>query len=432
MLAGHNTFRMLHEGVEFIKMLARKGVTRRFSGQVLLDEYMVGDGEGGIELAEGYKEFDVIPVERVSSSMRKIAVDGTCRRIGCLYSVQFIATAAVCSSNLYPLTDYPPGPWRYYATIPEEYTWIGVIVGAYRHVEEQPPPYMRIFQPIDGEEYDEKQAQTELRQGLETFMLDRLLDPIVKIRDAFGWELCILCDGCIYYVPHQKLFSGEYYRHYGVFYERDILERIRIARSYLNYDIPILGIVKRVEKSHLLVDSMGKPTDLMVGDCLRRYNLPNSGFISDAEMLTRLFAEKANELLSSGRPVLGLMTTPIEIDYSVRTVKASETLRSAFSETSKIVVYMGLLRHPLHPSPIDVFRIETTKWMYDKFGDQLWMEAVSDSLSYLQAFPSSIVNADRRAREWNTILFRYSGALHERYELPLDYDTRRELEESAG
>ena len=292
-------------------------------------------------------------------------------------------------------------------------------------------PYVRIFK--SG--YDRKQAQTELGQGLETHIICNVLPIIADFIRDIGADPFIVLDGCIYFLPSQKLFerASKYKKwgDYAKFYESDIHARVdKINSGYLRQEIPIVGIVKRTGHSHLLINNKGYPRHEQIRELAERLNVNPRAFSNDESFIFELF-QRALSLGHISTPCIGVMTSALQVDYS--TLKS---FREGFRELGevlhrnpKVYIYVGLFSHPLLRDYFEIFRIETTKRIYDKFGDTLWIEAISDAICRSCTLPSSIIYADKRCRDWSSVLFKHSGKTFIKHGLYLDYDTRARLME---
>jgi len=422
-----------HEAIEeSVKIISRLKGQRLIpqSGQLTLDPYLLEEASG-YTITPLEEPFDVKEITRLSDDMMKIGLDSYCQSIGCHFATQFITTAAVCTYSIHPIADYPEGPWEYPISISQPYKWVGVLPNTDVQIPTPSNPYVRIFK--SG--YDRKQAQTELGQGLETHIICNVLPIIADFIRDIGADPFIVLDGCIYFLPSQKLFerASKYKKwgDYAKFYESDIHARVdKINSGYLRQEIPIVGIVKRTGHSHLLISNKGYPRHEQIRELAERLNVNPRAFSNDESFIFELF-QRALSLGHISTPCIGVMTSALQVDYS--TLKS---FREGFRELGevlhrnpKVYIYVGLFSHPLLRDYFEIFRIETTKRIYDKFGDTLWIEAISDAICRSCTLPSSIIYADKRCRDWSSVLFKHSGKTFIKHGLYLDYDTRARLME---
>jgi len=205
----------------------------------------------------------------------KISLDGTCRKISCPYALQFIATAAICTRSMHPIADYPRGPWNYPIRLYGEYRWIGLLPRLEAEVEDK--ENTRVF-PAG---YDEKQASTELRTGLETWLLEEAIPRAVELLEELGATPLVVLDGCVYFVPRSRLFDESFYSYsqlhysYASFYAEDIGRRIKAVDALVKRGVPVVGVVKQTHHSNLLLKNpyitdyaraLGLRPELFTGD----------------------------------------------------------------------------------------------------------------------------------------------------------------------
>ena len=406
-------FSQLEEAVSLIDFVRRVGrapptFQRTLSPYLLLEEpapSRVLDGEPLVRSLEPRDE------------LVEVALDGTCRKVGCPYASQFIATAAVCTRSLHPIADYPKGPWKYPIEVLEEHSWIGLLPRLEADLEAGNA--VRVF--AGG--YDEKQAYTELRTELETWMLEDVMPVAADLIEDLGGSPLIVLDGCVYFVPRSHFFDKSFYEYselhmqYSNFYAMDIRRRLNAVDYFLSRGIPVVGVVKQTHHSNLLVKNNH------VTDYARALGLRPELFAGDEAFALELFKLS----LSSGLalPSICVATAPMEINYAeVGLIRGAEFrwLRNLLERRPKVYIYVGVLGHPLSDNPIQVYRLETTRDVYRRFGEELWMEVLGDASMVGLMLPGSLMHSHRRCIDWAGSLQSYSEMLFSSRSLPIERD----------
>ena len=349
----------------------------------------------------------------------KVSLDGTCRKIRCPYACQFIATAAICTRSMHPIADYPVGPWNYPIRLCKEYRWIGLLPKLEAEVQEN--ENTKIF-PAG---YDENQADTELRTGLETWLLENAIPVAVKLLEELGGKPLVVLDGCVYFVPRSRLFDESFYGYsqlhysYTSFYAEDIGKRIKAVDALVKRGIPVVGVVKQTHHSSLL---MKNP---YVADYARALGLRPELFTGDEVFALELFRES----LSHGLPPLPeycIATAPMEINYAEKGIvrgREFSWLRKLLDRNPKVYVYLGVLGHPFSEQTMQVYRLETTEAVYRRFGEELWSEVLGDATLAGMRLPSSLLHSHRRCTSWATTLRNYAETLMARRGIPVEPET---------
>lgn len=262
-------------------------------------------------------------------------------------------------------------------------------------------------------EYNKYVILDELRFSLENYMLRELL-----IKELVDESTFLLIDGPLYYVPsfvyqYSKLVPpsrgmiDNYVSSWKVLTE----ERVMLLEKYYRNNIPVMGVIKRLETSTLL--STLDPLEISLGNK-----------INDQAYLS-ILVSRINEQFS--KPfILG----PIRIDTSSSVLK--EYVKNI---KNKIVYYIGIPKR-IHVSSrmysnytfyrIEIF--EEGKQLYREKSLTPYEAALYDSYCSGTLLPLSIMLVDKRVKKLSRSLSNYLLRVLESGGIPLTYDTMRMIE----
>ena len=416
MLGVGTAFRQLQEATSLIESVKRMGKAVP-TLQATLDPFLLQE-----ETATARLVLEDGPMVRALSATDrrvKVSLDGTCRKIRCPYASQFIATAAICTRNMHPIADYPTGPWNYPIKLYGEYRWIGLLPRLEAEIRNH--KNTRVF-PAG---YDEKQAYTELRAGLETWLLEEAVPTAVELLEELGATPLVVLDGCVYFVPRSHLFDESFYSYsqlhysYASFYAEDIGRRIKAVDALAKRGVPVVGVVKQTHHSNLLLKNP------YITDYARALGLRPELFTGDWVFTLELFRQSLSHGFLS-LPEYCIATAPMEINYAEKGIvrgREFSWLRKLLERNPKVYVYLGVLGHPFSEQTMQVYRLETTEAVYRRFGEELWSEVLGDTTLAGMKLPSSLLHSHRRCISWATTLRNYAETLMARRGIPVEPET---------
>ncbi|RLG84341.1 MAG: hypothetical protein DRO40_01505 [Thermoprotei archaeon] len=363
-----------------------------------------------------------------------IGVDGSSRVVDTPYMFIGIASVTACSRILGEVLDHPPLPAKYIlpplripfiAISPDTVEIEDKLKGIGEIITHSPAgvPYTP--------DYNKSLILDELRTSLETKMIIHIgLNNKILMKYVREKELVILLDGPIYPVPN--LFK----QHYNLLHTRTpgkgklddyiaswreiLIQRFYAIKLLEENNIPVLGVVKRLESSRLLIASNYKSLLLEQGISL--------GDLGNDQALINMVIRYliSNDVLKQPyKPmIIGPIIIPAESTYINHYIH---------EVPDKIAYYVIIPFHKYGEERIhySVFRIETTKRsskIINDAGMNAYDIAIHDSLFYGTTLPSSILIADKRSKVLSRSFANILARDLEARGIPLTYDTIRTIE----
>ncbi|PCN51123.1 hypothetical protein B6U99_00650, partial [Candidatus Geothermarchaeota archaeon ex4572_27] len=242
--------------------------------------------------------------------------------------------------------------------------------------------------------YNRSQIMDELRTSLETFGLSVAPQLAAVAREVSGAEEAVcLVDGPIYHTPSLVREERDDVEKYVEAWASMIRSRLAVLREVGGL-VAVAGIVKRVERSRLLV-RCGEFA-AMVHSRLGVEIAKLGNDLSAVDYLARV----AYQRLPSDHPMM-----PIRIGPFVARPESLGLGRLVKGAPPKYFVYIAAPRHPYHYGWIDVFRVEAVGQLGERIEELASLVAAS-SLGI--GVPAPIAAADRRCREVARSLFLYA------------------------
>ncbi|MCE4598782.1 MAG: DNA double-strand break repair nuclease NurA [Desulfurococcales archaeon] len=336
---------------------------------------------------------------RLKARITHIGVDSSSRKLETPLVTVLIGSVSASSSSQVELLDLPP-LYSYNSINIDEY-WITdhpfiITIPSIPGVLEYRNPAGHLY----DEGYSEAQAMDELRVSLENTMLNILAGTNLE-------DTVVMIDGPLYLVPG-ALTDVQSPRKYRDAWEKLLNDRINAVRKLEERGVPVIGVVKRIEGSRILLKTVG--LEDRIRECLGEV-----GGIGDKMILYML--QGSCSRIIPGR----ILATPrIKVRFPVIGLE-------------KIVEYLVVPpgKWQYAPELSRVYRIEysqLTLGLLEDMGLQPHHVFSLDSIYRGSLAPVTIQLSDRRARSITLALKRLiaSEAMHR--SIPLSYDTLAEVE----
>lgn len=350
-----------------------------------------------LEIRESMEEVGRFDVRLLESSPRPVyprhvvarasisvaGIDSSSRRIEA--GAADVVVASVAAHDLFSRrhAEWPPLAADFSPKNPRPFIYV-LPNGA---IEEQEDPLIT-FRNVLGErftaEYEIEVAEDEARRSLEDWMMMEFFSDC---------DCAVLIDGPIYFVP-RALGSKD---RRGAVSMTLIRSRLTAIEALESRGVPVIGVVKRVERSSILsVAFDGSPSE------------------TDVSLITRSLRSQRAE------PGRIYVSPPLSLTYPE--ISPSKRIRY-------VVVPPGKYQTSSRASSYQIYRLETTE-RSAKLLERMHLDAVDvflrDSLLSGSTEPLSIKASDERARmvaEAVAAELRRALSLHGEY---LSYETRRE------
>ena len=341
---------------------------------------------------------------------RIVGVDGSSRRFSTPYGSLALATVALTLGPL-PLIDYPPLGYEYpiscgltepfiaaYATLGVKHDLIATESPA-GHPYEPPPS-------LGGSEGGRKgyalaDIAHEVRTRLETLGLR------IAVQAAEEGSL-ILLDGPLYQRPWRHEVRRSPYLKDD--WRELTRERVETLREASERGIAVVGSVKRLDKSRLLVKAHGS-----LSGCLGFTFPPQENDQAEVIQLVSFYVKKGK--LSGFEP---LLVGPLSM-------KPSEELKSEIGVDMPELIYSYIVLPQLPysgslDSPCGVLRLEVLREVYDSENLDVFYRALGEGVMQGLPLPPAQAFADARCRQTSRALFEQmcKTALMEGVELTYD------------
>jgi len=339
-----------------------------------------------------------------------LGVDGSSRRFSTPYGSLALATVALTLGPL-PLVDYPPLGYEYpiscgltepfiaaYATLGVKHNLIATESPAGHPYE---PPLSLGGSEGGREGYALADIAHEVRTKLETLGLK------IAVQAAEKGSL-ILLDGPLYQRPWRHEVRRSPYLKDD--WRELTRERVEVLREASERDIAVVGSVKRLDKSSLLVKAHGS-----LSGCLGFTLPPQENDQAEVIQLVSFYVKKGK--LNGFEP---LLVGPLSM-------KPSEELKVEIGVDMPELVYSYVVLPQLPYSgsldaPCGVLRLEVLREVYDNKGLDVFFRALGEGVMQGLPLPSAQAFADARCRQTSRALFEHmcSTALMEGVELTYD------------
>lgn len=391
-----------------------KGVVSFWNAQLRLDDLLNVRGEVEYKKTEflGGKILHTIEPQKPPPV---IAIDGSSRVIDTAYAFSAIATVSLVSERFGVLLDYPHLWFNYPIVLRSKPPFIGIAPEA-PNIKLKLPYYATQRSPagyLYDVNYNRNQIVDEIRTNLENYVL---LDGAVKasLLNIFGLKhRLILIDGPLYHTPAVFISNAE--RKYKESWKILIRNRVKAIQENLNHGLTVVGIVKRIEKSVIMIRSYD-----YVSEASKILNVDLSKTCSDLAAIDTIYHYSKKKGLIEA-PLKPLIIGPFRINPSWAYINLPKI-------PEKIVAYTIIPKHPYLDVGYKVFRIEVPLEAYEKYGSIIFEWIVGDAVLTSSALPYSLILADMRCRKWSATLLLYISRLYSEAQIPLTYGSRIEIE----
>ncbi len=364
-----------------------------------------------------------------------LGIDGSSRVIDTAYMFLGIASLSIYSRHLGEVLDHPPLPIRY--TLPPlKEPFIAISIDLEEPLEniELDKASFTLESPVGvrySGDYNKTIILDEIRTNLENKALIHLAKHSNKILEIAGGEFLVFIDGPIY--PTPNIFKQYYHLlevkkpsrgrldDYIASWRKLLEDRIKGIKMLEELNAPVVGIVKRIESSRILVVSdeyrgLLSSKGIVIGD------LGNDQAFID--LVLRLAITKGY----IGFPLKPLIIGPIHIPAS-----ASYVDKFVDNPPDKIAYYIvsPLSRYSSLMLRYTLYRIEMTLETYTMFieeGIEPYRPSIYDSIGVGTALPFTILYTDKRCKQLSRSIARVIAADLESRGIPLTYDTIRMIE----
>ena len=366
-----------------------------------------------------------------------IGVDGSSRVIDTAYLFIGISTLSIYSRILGEILDHPPLPLKYILpSLKEPFIALSFDVEDEEIINKIFDQYNMItFKSPAGviyrRDYNKTVILDELRTSLENKALIHVGENIDVFRKTGLDEFNLFIDGPVYPVPNvfKQYYNLLYSRRpprgriddYIASWQVLIKDRLRGIKLLEKNNIPVIGIVKRIESSRILINASNF-NDLLIEHNIHIGDLGNDQAYIDI-ILRTLIMKKAITM-----PYKPMIIGPIY-------VPACASYIDKFIEDlpDKIMYYIVLPLHRYSGQLLRyiLYRVEmTTKTMelLTDLGIEPYMPALADSIGMGTALPFTILYTDKRSKLLSRSLAQIIAGDLEARGIPLTYDTIRTIE----
>ncbi len=376
-----------------------------------------------------------------SKNLFIIGVDGSSRAIDTPYAFIGLATLSIYSNMFRELLDHPPLPIKY-ALPPLDTPFIALSPDLPEEFIENisfnmaRTPYVTLHSPADTlytRDYNKSVILNELRNNLENHGLEHLALQVDETCRVFGSKPVIFVDGPVYPVPnifkqHYNLLIlkivkkgriDDYVASWKTLLEHRISSIYKLERQ----GVPVIGIVKRLESSRLMISSK----DFM-DKAREQYGIPIGDMGNDQALIDMLF----RILVSKGfihqpfKPmVIGPFKIPSSTTYIDKYVSISVPDKIAYYVIVPRTRFGSMLRYI-------VYRVESTlesiEILRDSYRVELYDAVLRDSIGSGTMLPLTILYADKRCKKLSRSIAKILAGDLEARGIPLTYDTIRVIE----
>jgi len=366
-----------------------------------------------------------------------IGVDGSSRVIDTAYLFIGISTLSIYSRILGEILDHPSLPLRY--TLPplkEPFIALSFDVeDADELISDLSRYSMAASRSLAGVKYSKDYNKTVILDELRTNLENKALIHIGRNIDVFrkiGLEkFTVFIDGPIYPVPnvfkqyYNLLYSKQPPRgridDYIASWQILIKDRLKGIDLLEGNNIPVIGIVKRIESSRVLINAKNY-NDLLIDNDVRVGDLGNDQAFID--IILRALIMKRRITMPYKPMIIGPIHVPASASYIDKFVE---------EVPDKIMYYIVI---PLHRYSgrllrYTLYRIEVTQKtmkILTDFGREPYIPVLADSIGMGTALPFTILYTDKRCKLLSRGLARIIASDLESKGIPLTYDTIRTIE----
>ena len=397
----------------------------------------VGETEPENPVYKGARLIEILDFDKPDMSNKKwvtVGLDGSSRAIDTPYMFIGLASTSIFSSILGEVFDHPALPAKY--LLPKMNTPFIAIAPDFHldNVEKNLEQYVYLRSPagvLYDKSYNKSLILDELRTCLENKTIGHLannIDYLNKVLNKY-YYLTVLIDGPIYPVP--ILFKQHYNMltknlpsrgrldDYVVSWKEILKHRIEVLSLLEKQGIPVIGIVKRVETSRILLSTrnyieLAKDNNVWIGD------LGNDQAFIDT--LIKAFIRKGVLRQPHKVMYIGPIYIPPEATY----------LNHYLDYVPEKIVYYVIVPVNKYGKEVfmyTLFRIEVTSNTHKILGDNNILSIVlQDSVFYGTTLPISILYSDKRSKKISRSLANIIARDLERRGIPLTYDTIRAIE----
>ncbi len=388
-------------------------------------------------LFSGEQVFKVIDSSRIPCKpVHFIGVDGSSRAVDTPYAFIGVASLSIYSNYYRELLDHPPLPISYplkpvnapfialSPDIPVDKEFIKRLMET---------PYVTLYSPagtLYSRDYNKSVILDELRNSLENKGLERISDS-VDVLDRMGKPIVIV-DGPVYPVPnilkqHYNLLMLRVKRgrldDYVASWRIMLSERIEFIKSIERNGIPVLGVVKRLESSRLIVscksflEAVSSEYGVCIGDTGN-----DQAFI---DTLLRILVSRRHLSQPYNPVVIGPFHVSAKATFVDKYVDTSVPDKTAYYVVVPKYRFGGFMRYI-------VYRVEATNYssrlVREAYGMEVYDAVLRDSIGSGTLLPLTILYADKRCKKLSRSLARVIAGDLESKGIPLTYDTIRIVE----
>lgn len=366
-----------------------------------------------------------------------IGIDGSSRVVDTAYLFIGISTLSIYSRIFGEMLDHPPLP-LIYVLPPLKDPFIAISLD----IEYEEIIY-RVFNKYDiitlkspagviyGRDYNKTVILDELRTGLENKALLHIGENIDVLKRTGLERFNVFIDGPIYPVPN--VFK----QYYNLLYSRQpprgriddyiaswqilIKHRLRGIKFLEKNNIPVIGIVKRIESSRILINAKNF-NDLLNEHGIQVGDLGNDQAYID--VILRTLIMKRSISMPYKPMIIGPIYVPASASYIDRFIEDLPD-KIMYYVIIPLHRYSGrLLRYILYRVEMTV---KTVELLID-LGIEPYMPALADSIGMGTALPFTILYTDKRSKLLSRSLAQVIAGDLEAHGIPLTYDTIRTIE----
>ena len=374
----------------------RLGAPGDEGGQTTLD-WFLDDPNSSSEVLDETGVYEVPVIGGSAQEWSVLGVDGSSRRFSTPYGSLALATVSLTWGPL-PLFDYPPLGYEYpvRSVLQEPFIATYEGLGVKHELVATTSPAGHPYEPPLSGSIEEKGGKQkgytlaeiahETRTRLETLGLKVAAEVLHK-------GGLVILDGPLY----QKPWTREVIKnpHLRDDWRELTVERVRVLERAGSSGIAVVGSVKRLDKSRLLVEAHGSLSGKLGLSFPRHENDQ-----AEAVRLASLYIKKHK--LKGLRP---LLIGPLKAKISDEPKE-----RLGVDPPEYVFAYVVVPQLPYDGSldvPCGVLRLEVLREVYEKEGVGVFFRALSEGFTQGPPLPPAQAFADARCRQTSRALFEY-------------------------
>jgi len=358
-----------------------------------------------------------------------LGIDGSSRRFMTPYGGFALATVAVTLAHV-PVLDYPPLHYEYpldlHSREPQAY------IATYEGLRAE-SPYVTTTSP-GGNPFLEDTSSSgqkggyaladmahEIRTELETFGLHLSIELAEALSRSLGSSpgrnFLLLLDGPLYQRPWKaEVLRTTLAEDWKVLTER----RVKVLERARERGVPVVGSVKRLEKSTFLVRIHGT----LMGYLGEPFSKQGNDFAEVCALL-RSYIRKRN-LTGYDAFLVG----PFLI--RARNLGVPEEVNAPDIVYSYLAVPVLPYTGGSEDVSFNVLRLELSKDQYDKFGFDIFKEVLNEGFLTSLGLPVPQASADRRCKDTSRAIVESAAEIAFRMGVEISYETRMEILGNLG